>query len=248
MLIIPAIDLKDGKCVRLTQGRMQDETVYSDDPEAMALRWAGAGARLLHVIDLDAAVQGSPRNQACIARIIRAAEIPVQVGGGMRDFRAVDACLEMGAFRVIVGTAAVEDMNFIQAIARAHPGRISVGIDARQGRVATHGWTRTTSIQAVDLGRQMEDAGVAALIFTDIHRDGMQTGPNIDETRRLAEAVHIPVMASGGVGTLDHVRALLPLEAVGVVGVITGKALYSGSIRLEEALALSRETDRGDIS
>ena len=247
MLIIPAIDLKDGKCVRLSQGRMQDETVYSDDPEAMALRWAGAGARLLHVIDLDAAVQGRPRNQACIARIIRAAGIPVQVGGGMRDLRAVDACLEMGAFRVIVGTAAVQDMNFIRTIGRVHPGRISVGIDARQGRVATHGWTRTTSIQAVDLGRQMEDAGVAALIFTDIHRDGMQTGPNIEETRRLAEAVQIPVMASGGVGTLDHVRALLPLEAVGVVGVITGKALYSGSIRLEEALALSGETDRRDI-
>jgi len=248
MLIIPAIDVKDGKCVRLIQGRMQDETVYSDDPEAMALRWAGAGARLLHVVDLDAAVQGSLRNRACIARIIRAAGIPVQVGGGLRDICAVDACIGMGAFRVIVGTAAVQETNFIRTICRVHPGRIIVGIDARQGRVATHGWTQTTDVQAVDLGRQMEDAGVAALIFTDIHRDGMQAGPNIEETRRLAEAVRIPVIASGGVGTLDHVRALLPLEAVGVIGVITGKALYSGSIRFEEALALTQPSaDPGGI-
>lgn len=242
MLIIPAIDLKDGKCVRLIQGQMQDETVYSDDPEAVALRWAGAGARLLHVVDLDAAVQGSPRNQGCIARIIRSAGIPVQVGGGMRDVRAVDACLEMGAARVIVGTSAVQDMDFVRAICRVHPGRIIVGVDTRRGRVATHGWTRTIDIQAVDLGRQVEDAGVAALIFTDIQRDGTQTGPNIEETRRLAEAVQIPVMASGGVGTIDHVRALLPLEAVGVIGVITGKALYSGSLRFEEAAAVAMAT------
>ncbi|MGE5256291.1 MAG: 1-(5-phosphoribosyl)-5-[(5-phosphoribosylamino)methylideneamino]imidazole-4-carboxamide isomerase [Hyphomicrobiales bacterium] len=240
MLIIPAIDVKDGKCVRLIQGRMQEETVYSDDPEAVALRWAGAGARLLHVVDLDAAVQGSLRNRGCIARVIRAAGVPVQVGGGLRDLRAVDACVELGAFRVIVGTAAVQELNFVRSICRLHPGRIVAGIDARQGRVATHGWTRTTAIQAVDLARQMEDAGVAALIFTDIHRDGMQTGPNIEETWRLAEAVRIPVIASGGVGTLDHIRALLPLEAVGVIGVITGKALYSGLIRFEEAVALTR--------
>jgi phosphoribosylformimino-5-aminoimidazole carboxamide ribotide isomerase len=239
MLIIPAIDLKDGKCVRLVQGRMQDETVYSDDPEAMALRWAGAGAQLLHVVDLDAAVEGGPRNQDCIARIIRSAGMPVQVGGGMRDRRAVDTCLEMGAFRVIVGTAAVQDMKFVRAICRVHPGRVIAGIDAREGRVATHGWTRTTDIQAIDLGRQMEDAGVAALIFTDIHRDGMQTGPNIEETRRLAQAVQIPVIASGGVGTIEHVRALLPLEADGVVGIIIGRALYSGTLRFEEASALA---------
>jgi phosphoribosylformimino-5-aminoimidazole carboxamide ribotide isomerase len=208
----------------------------------MARRWADAGARLLHVVDLDAAVHGSPRNSGCIGRIIQAAGIPVQVGGGIRDLRAVDVCLEMGAARVIVGTAAVQDMNFVRTICRVHPDRITVGIDARQGRVATHGWTRTTDIQAVDLGRQMEDAGVAALIFTDIHRDGMQTGPNIEETRRLAEAVQIPVIASGGVGSIDHVAALLPLEAVGVIGVITGRALYSGSLRFEEALALVMTT------
>jgi phosphoribosylformimino-5-aminoimidazole carboxamide ribotide isomerase len=242
MLIIPAIDLKDGKCVRLIQGRMQDETVYSDDPEAVARRWAEAGACMLHVVDLDAAIQGSPRNQDCIRRIIRAAGMPVQVGGGMRDIRAVDACLEMGAHRVIIGTAAAQDMRLVRELCRVHPDRIAVGIDARQGRVATHGWTRTTDIQAGDLGRQVEEAGASALIFTDIHRDGMQTGPNIEETRRLAESVHIPVIASGGVGTLEHLRRLLPLKAVGVVGVITGKALYSGSLRFEDALALSANT------
>lgn len=241
MLIIPAIDLKDGKCVRLIQGRMQDETVYSDDPEAMARRWAEAGARLLHVVDLDAAIMGSPRNQNCIRRIIRAAGVPVQVGGGMRDIRAVDACLEMGAHRVVIGTAAAQDIGFVRELCRVHPDRIAVGIDARQGRVATHGWTRTTDIRAGDLGRQVEEAGAAALIFTDIQRDGMQTGPNIEETRRLAESVHIPVIASGGIGTIEHLRGLLPLEAVGVVGVITGKALYSGSLRFEEASALGAE-------
>jgi phosphoribosylformimino-5-aminoimidazole carboxamide ribotide isomerase len=245
MLIIPAIDLKDGKCVRLIQGRMQEETVYSDDPEAVARRWAEAGARLLHVVDLDAAIQGTPRNQGCIRRIIRAAGVPVQVGGGMRDLRVVDACLAMGAHRVVIGTAAAQDMNFVRDLCRVHPDRIAVGIDARHGCVATHGWTRTTDIQAVDLGRQVEEAGAAALIFTDIHRDGMQTGPNIEETRRLAESVHIPVIASGGVGTLAHVRALLPLEAVGVIGVITGKALYSGSLRFEDAMALSAENAHG---
>jgi phosphoribosylformimino-5-aminoimidazole carboxamide ribotide isomerase len=241
MLIIPAIDLKDGKCVRLLQGRMQDETVYSDDPEAVARRWAEAGAQLLHVVDLDAAIQGRPRNQDCIRRIIRAAGVQVQVGGGMRDMRAVDACLGMGAHRVVIGTAAAQNLGFVRDLCRVHPQRIAVGIDSRQGRVATHGWTRTTDIPAVDLGRQVQEAGAAAIIFTDIHRDGMQTGPNIAETRRLAESVHLPVIASGGVGTLEHVRALLPLEALGVVGVITGKALYTGSLRFEEALALSSE-------
>jgi len=241
MLIIPAIDLKNGKCVRLIQGRMQDETVYSDDPEAVARRWAEAGARLLHVVDLDAAIQGTPCNQGCIRRIIRAAGVPVQVGGGMRDIKAVEACLAMGAHRVVIGTAATQDMNFLRNLCRVHPNRIAVGIDARQGRVATHGWTRTTDIRAVDLGRQVEEAGAAALVFTDIHRDGMQTGPNIEETRRLAEAVRIPVIASGGVGTLEHVQALLPLTAVGVIGVITGKALYSGSLRFEDAMALGSE-------
>jgi phosphoribosylformimino-5-aminoimidazole carboxamide ribotide isomerase len=240
MLVIPAIDLKDGKCVRLLQGRMQDETVYSNDPEAVARRWEDAGARMLHVVDLDAAVQGRPCNQSQIAAIIRAVDIPVQVGGGMRDVGAVAAGLEVGAHRVIIGTAAIENPAFVREACRAYPGRIAVGIDARQGRVAIRGWTRTTETPAIDLARQLEGAGVCTLIFTDIQRDGMQIGPSIEETRKLAASVHIPVIASGGVGTLEHIRSLLELEAVGVAGVITGKALYSGALRFEEALALTR--------
>ncbi len=189
MLIIPAIDLKDGKCVRLIQGRMQDETVYSNDPEAVARRWADSGAQMLHVVDLDAAVHGTSFNQTCIAGIIRAAGIPVQVGGGMRDVGAVAASLEAGAQRVIMGTAAVENPAFVREACRIFPNRIAVGIDARQGRVAIRGWTRTTETSAVDLARQLEDAGVCALIFTDIQRDGMQIGPNIEETRKLAASV-----------------------------------------------------------
>ncbi len=239
MWIIPAIDLKDGRCVRLTQGRMQDETVYSDDPVSVARRWAAAGAEWLHVVDLDAAVDGQTRNRDCIGRIVGAVGIPVQVGGGLRTAADVDACLSIGVRRAIIGTAATGDLAFLRDLCRRHPGRIAVGIDARNGRVATHGWTRTTDIAAVDLAQRVEEAGVAAIIFTDIHRDGMQTGPNIDETRRLAEAVHLPVVASGGVGSLEHIKALLPLEDVGVVGVITGKALYSGAVEFAAARALA---------
>jgi phosphoribosylformimino-5-aminoimidazole carboxamide ribotide isomerase len=240
MLIIPAIDLKDGKCVRLIQGRMQEETVYSDDPQAVARRWVDAGAQMIHVVDLDAAVHGTPFNQTRIADIIQTAGVPVQVGGGMRDVEAVAECLETGAHRVIIGTAAIENPSFVRDICRIYPGHIAVGIDARQGRVAIRGWTRTTETFAVDLARRLEDAGVCAIIFTDIQRDGMQVGPNIEETKKLAESVHIPVIASGGVGTIEHIRSLMTLEAVGVTGVITGKALYSGSLRFEEALALTR--------
>jgi phosphoribosylformimino-5-aminoimidazole carboxamide ribotide isomerase len=240
MMIIPAIDLKQGRCVRLIQGRMHEETVYSDDPEATARRWAEAGARMLHVVDLDAAVQGSPHNRAMIASIIRSAAVPVQVGGGIRDMPAVAANLEAGAARVIIGTAAVTNLAFVREACRNYPGRIAVGIDARQGRVAIRGWTRTTELQAVDLARQLEDVGVDSLIFTDIQRDGMQTGPNIDETRKMAESICIPVIASGGVGTLAHIQALMALEDTGVVGIIIGKAFYSGAIRFEEALALTQ--------
>ena len=239
MWIIPAIDLKDGKCVRLKQGRMQDETVYSDDPVAVARRWVDAGAEWLHVVDLDAAVAGRSRNQDCIGRIVGSAGIPVQVGGGLRTPADVDACLSLGARRAIIGTAATGDLGFLRDLCRRHPGRIAVGIDARNGRVATHGWTRTSHITAVDLARRVEGAGVAAIIFTDIHRDGMQSGPNIEETRKLAESVRLPVIASGGVGSLDHIRALLPLEDAGVVGVITGRALYSGAIEYAEARAVA---------
>jgi phosphoribosylformimino-5-aminoimidazole carboxamide ribotide isomerase len=239
MVIIPAIDLKNGKCVRLIQGRMQEETVFSDEPEAMAQRWVAAGAELLHVVDLDATIQGEPQHEACIGRIVTGTGVRVQVGGGIRTHRAVEAYLACGAYRVIIGTAAIQNPDFVREVCRLYPGRIAAGIDARSGRVAIHGWTETTDILAVDLARRLEDAGVSTLIFTDIHRDGMQTGPNIEETQRLAEAVAIPVIASGGVGTLDHLRALLRIEEAGVTGVIVGKALYSGSIRYAEARALT---------
>jgi phosphoribosylformimino-5-aminoimidazole carboxamide ribotide isomerase len=241
MLLIPAIDLKNGKCVRLVQGRMQDETVYADDPAVMARRWADAGAELLHVVDLDGAFSGKPANAAVIARILESIRIPVQVGGGVRDRQTVQAYLEQGVARVVIGTEAIRNPGWVREVCRAHPGRIAVGIDARNGRVATHGWTQTTDMEAVDLARRLQDCGIAAIIFTDIHRDGMQTGPNIEETRRLAEAIRIPLIASGGVGALDHLRALLPLEAAGVTGVITGKALYTGAIQFAEALALTRQ-------
>ena len=196
-------------------------------------------AEWLHVVDLDAAVEGRSRNQDCIGRIVSSAGIPVQVGGGLRTPADVDACLSLGARRAIIGTAATGELDSLRDLCRRHPGRIAVGIDARNGRVATHGWTRTTDITAVDLARRVEGAGVAAIIFTDIHRDGMQSGPNIEETRKLAESVHLPVIASGGVGSLDHIRALLPLEDAGVVGVITGRALYSGAIEYAEARAVA---------
>lgn len=240
MLIIPAIDLKNGRCVRLMQGRMQDETVYSEDPRAVARRWTDAGAPMLHVVDLDAAVHGSSANRTHIDAIIQTAGVPVQVGGGMRRLDAVAANLASGAQRVVVGTAAIENPAFVREACRLYPGRIAAGIDARRGRVAIHGWTRTTETLAVDLARRLEDAGVCAIVFTDIQRDGMQVGPNIAETRKLAASVQIPVIASGGVGTLEDVRRLMALEPVGVTGVITGKALYSGSLRLEDALALTR--------
>ncbi len=238
MLIIPAIDLKNGKCVRLEQGRMDAETVYADDPVLAAKRWADAGAELIHIVDLDGAVGGTLCHGALIARLLEAVGVPVQLGGGIRDAQTAESLLDMGVFRVVIGTEAIHTPAWLSEICRRRPGRVAVGLDARNGCIAVNGWTRTTDIAAVDLARRLEDRGVAAFIFTDIHRDGMQSGPNIEETRRLAENVSVPVIASGGVGGLDHIRALQPLEAMGVVGVIIGKALYSGAIDLKEALAL----------
>jgi phosphoribosylformimino-5-aminoimidazole carboxamide ribotide isomerase len=239
MRIIPAIDLKGGRCVRLVQGRMQEETVYSDDPAGLALSWEQAGARLLHVVDLEGAVEGKPAHAPAIARIVGSVSIPVQVGGGIRDDRTVEHYLEMGVARVVIGTEAIRNPAFVNQICRAHPGRIVAGIDARNGRVAIRGWTETTDTLAVDLAQRLEDSGVAAIIFTDIQRDGMQTGPNIEQTRLMAEAVGVQVIASGGVGSLDHIRRLLALEPAGVSGVIVGKALYSGSVLFAEALAIA---------
>ena len=241
MIVIPAVDIKDGKCVRLLQGRMEDETVFSNDPVAMAQKWAMAGAELIHVIDLDGAFEKRPRNLTAIRNILKTVDTPIQVGGGIRTERTIQMFLDMGVSRVIIGTEAIKNPELVEQSARRFPGQIIVGIDARKGRVAIEGWTETTHIKAVDLAKRFQNCGVAAINFTDIHRDGMQTGPNIGETRRLAEAVSIPVVASGGVSNIRDIENLLPLEAFGVTGVITGKALYSGSLNFKEAFSVGKE-------
>ena len=240
MIIIPAVDIKNGKCVRLVQGRKDDETVFSDDPAAMAEKWAHAGAELIHVVDLDGAFEKSPQNIDVVKKILDTVETPIQLGGGIRNEQTVRKYLEMGVKRVIIGTEAINNPEWVEQTAKNFPDGIVVGIDARNGFVAIEGWTESTRIQAVDLARRFENCGVAAINFTDIHRDGMQTGPNLEETRRLAEAINIPVVASGDVSSIKDIKNLLPLEAVGVVGVITGKALYSGTLDFKEALSLVR--------
>ena len=240
MIIIPAVDIKNGKCVRLFQGRMDEETVFSDDPAAMAKRWEDEGAEMIHVVDLDGAVEKSPKNLTSIRKIIESVNAHVQVGGGIRNEKTVRMFLDLGIKRVIIGTVAIQEPKLVKDICKAFPDQIVVGIDSRNGLVAIEGWTKTTQIKSIDLAKQFEDCGVAAINFTDIHRDGMQTGPNIDETRRLAEAVSIPVIASGGVSTIEDIINLMPLKAVGVVGVITGRALYSGSLDLKSAIEISK--------
>lgn len=240
MIVIPAVDIKNGKCVRLLQGRMEDETIFSDDPAAMAQKWANSGAELIHVVDLDGAFEKSPRNIDAVKKILDSVDVPIQVGGGIRNLQTIQVFMDLGVERVIIGTEAIRNPAFVKQAAKAFAGRIVVGIDARDGHVAVEGWTETTRVKAVDLARRFEDCGLAAINFTDIQRDGMQTGPNIEQTRRLAESISIPVVASGGVACLDDIKSLLPLEAVGVVGVITGKALYSGTLDFKAALEVAR--------
>ena len=246
MIIIPAIDIKNGKCVRLLQGRMDDDTVYSDDPGAMAAKWQQLGARLIHVIDLDGAFSKSPQNEATIRKIIQSVQVPIQLGGGIRNEKTVDMYLKMGIKRVIIGTEAIKNPSFVKKICKTYPERILVGIDARNGKVAIDGWTQTTQIEAIDLAKAFEDCGVAAINFTDIQRDGMQTGPNLEATQALAEAISIPVVASGGVSSIQDIKNLLPLEKIGVIGVIVGKALYSGAMDLKAALDATRRPSIDD--
>ncbi len=239
MIVIPAIDIKNGKCVRLLQGKMDAETVFSDDPAAMARRWEADGARILHVVDLDGAVEKQPRNLSTIRDILAAVRVPIQVGGGIRTLDTLKMYADLGVGRMVIGTEAIRSPEMVRKACRAFPGMIVVGIDAKDGRVAIEGWTETTAVKAADLARRFEDDGVAAINFTDIRRDGMQTGPNLEETRRLAEAVRIPVIASGGVSSIDDIRRLLPLESAGVSGVITGRALYTGALDLKEAIRIA---------
>lgn len=240
MIVIPAIDIKAGKCVRLLQGRKEDVTVFSEDPAAMAKRWVAEGAEVIHVVDLDGAFEKTPRNLETIREIIDSVDADIQVGGGIRDENSIQTYLNAGAKRVIIGTEAIRDPSWVKTICRKYPRRVIIGIDARDGLAAVEGWTETTRITAVELARQFENCGVAAINFTDIHRDGMQTGPNIEATRHLAESVSIPVVASGGVSTIEDIQNLLPLRDVGVIGVISGRALYAGTLDLRAAIACTK--------
>jgi len=240
MIVIPAIDLKEGKCVRLEQGLMDKDTVFNDNPAAQARAWQEQGAEMLHIVDLDGAFAGQPKNRAAIESIVKAITIPAQLGGGIRDIGTIEAYLSLGLSRVIIGTAAQRNPELVKEACARFPGRIVVGIDAKNGMVAVQGWAEVTGITAVDLARKFEGFGVAAIIYTDISRDGMLQGPNLEATRALAEAVSIPIIASGGVSSLKDIRDLMAIEVSGVTGVITGKAVYTGAIRLAEAVALTK--------
>ncbi|MEQ8667252.1 MAG: 1-(5-phosphoribosyl)-5-[(5-phosphoribosylamino)methylideneamino]imidazole-4-carboxamide isomerase [Rhodospirillales bacterium] len=235
MNLYPAIDLKDGQCVRLLRGDMDAATVFSDDPAAQARAFVDAGCRWLHVVDLNGAFAGRPVNADAVRAIVDAAGVPVQLGGGIRDLATVEQWLDAGIARVILGTAAVKNPDMVREACRAHPDKVAVGIDARGGMVAVEGWADTASITALDLARSFEDAGVTAIVYTDIDRDGAMEGPNLEATRALAEAVSIPVIASGGVSSLDdlmRLKAAIP----GLDGAITGRALYDGRIDLGAAV------------
>jgi len=240
MIVIPAIDLKEGKCVRLEQGLMERDTVFCDNPAEQALEWQRQGAELLHIVDLDGAFAGEPKNRSAIEAIVAALEIPTQLGGGIRDLATIEAYLSLGIGRVILGTAAQRNPELVEEACRLFPGRVVVGIDAKNGMVAVQGWAEVTGVTAVELARKFEGFGVAAIIYTDISRDGMMQGPNIAATRELAESITIPVIASGGVSSLTDIENLMAIESSGVAGAITGKAIYTGAIRLADAVALTK--------
>jgi len=232
MLLIPAIDLKDGRCVRLRQGDLNDATIFSDSPAAMAEQWLDQGARRLHLVDLNGAVAGKPKNEAAIKAIVEAVseDIPVQIGGGIRDLDTIEHYLDNGISYVIIGTAAVKDPGFLRDACSAFPGNIIVGLDARDGKVATDGWSKLTRHDVLDLARKFEDYGVESIIYTDIGRDGMLSGVNIEATVRLARSVSIPIIASGGVTDLRDIEALCAVESEGIEGAILGRSIYEGTL------------------
>ncbi len=242
MLVIPAIDLKGGRCVRLRQGRMEEETVFSEEPLAMAERWVDAGARRLHVVDLDGAVSGQPRNAEVIHAIAeRHPEIPIQVGGGIRDEDTIQAYLDAGVSYVIIGTKAVSTPHFIANACLEFPGHIIVGLDAKDGRLAVDGWSKLSRHDLLDLAQQFEHEGVEAIVYTDITRDGMMSGVNVESTAELARAVRIPVIAAGGITDLKDIRALCAVHEEGVMGAITGRAIYEGTLDLAAGQRLADE-------
>lgn len=239
MIILPAIDLKEGKCVRLEQGLMEKDTVYSDNPAAMARHWQDEGGEFLHLVDLDGAFAGVPKNKAAIEAIVSAVDIPTELGGGIRDLETVEAYLNLGIDRVILGTVAKENPELVAEACRRFPGQIVVGIDAKNGLVAVRGWAEVTEKQATDLAREMEGFGVSAIIYTDIARDGMMQGVNVEATVNMAHASSIPVIASGGITNMDDIRALVAVADQGICGAITGRAIYEGTLDVAEAQALS---------
>jgi len=241
LFIIPAIDIKNGQCVRLAQGDFDRVTVYANNPIDVALAWAQKGARLIHIVDLDGSVAGLPRNAGIILDIVKKVNVPIQVGGGIRNMETIDYYLENGVVSVILGTAALQDEELVRAAGKKHAGKIILGIDALDGQVAIQGWTRKTQQSAVELAVRYENCGIKAIVYTDIKRDGMETGVNIEATKALAMAVSIPVIASGGVATIADVEKLLAVKDCDISGVIIGRALYTGAISLEEAIDKCRK-------
>ncbi len=240
MLLIPAIDLKDGQCVRLRQGRMDDDTVFSDDPLAMAERWVEEGARRLHLVDLNGAVAGQPVNLKIIKEIARTfPDLPIQVGGGIRDEETIETYLDAGVRYVIIGTAAVNEPHFVADMALAYPGHVIVGLDAKDGKVAIDGWSKLSHHDVIDIAQHFERDGVAAIIYTDINRDGMLSGVNIDATVKLARSITIPVIASGGIASIDDIRALGAVADEGIMGAILGRSLYEGTVDFAECQQLA---------
>jgi phosphoribosylformimino-5-aminoimidazole carboxamide ribotide isomerase len=238
VILFPAIDLKEGECVRLIHGDMAQATVFNTDPAAQAATFEAQGFDYLHVVDLDGAFAGKPMNARAVESILSKVIMPVQLGGGIRDMRTIEGWLSKGVSRVIIGTAAVKDPDLVREAARLNPGRIAVGIDARDGLVAVEGWAKVSQVTAIELGKRFEDAGVAAIIYTDISRDGVLKGLNIESTLALADALSIPVIASGGLASLDDIRRLLQPDCAKLAGAITGRALYDGRLDPAEALAL----------
>ncbi|MDP2399163.1 MAG: 1-(5-phosphoribosyl)-5-[(5-phosphoribosylamino)methylideneamino]imidazole-4-carboxamide isomerase [Burkholderiales bacterium] len=241
MLIIPAIDLKDGKCVRLKQGDMNDATIFSEDPGATARQWLDQGARRLHVVDLNGAAAGKPKNEAAIKTIVKAvgADLPIQLGGGIRDLDTIEAYIDAGISYILIGTAAVKTPGFLQEACTAFQGHIIVALDAKDGKVAVDGWSKMTGHDVVDLAKKFQDYGVEAVIYTDIGRDGMLTGVNIDATVNLARQLNVPVIASGGITDLKDVEKLCAVEAEGITGAITGRAVYQGTLDFAAAQKLA---------
>lgn len=244
LLIIPAIDIKGGRCVRLKQGQMNKETVYSDHPEDIAAKWIDLGAKRIHIVDLDGAIGGKPVNGDVIGKIMKSVSVPVQLGGGIRDIETIDAYLTLGLNQVILGTAAYRNPDLIKLACKRYPNNIILGMDARNGQLAVEGWTEKTTMSPIQMAKTYESLEIYAIVYTDINRDGMSTGPNIETTRELAGEVSLPVIASGGISNIKDVSKLLELASSGVIGMITGRALYEGTLDLSEAINLIKSKEK----